>query len=138
MATKTAIKTGTQIKTWEDICAGLAIDPVQSLAFLDQVDEADKKHMVADFKLKKLSQLNWQQAKKVPDLRDRKQEKWYPVFWGNNPDKPSSFGFSFSGTNFVYSDSAVGLRLSHPDERLSDHAGTQFEDWYRDLHVVAE
>jgi|SRR6185437_10615038 len=130
------MKTPQQIKTWEDVCEGLQIDPVKSLEFLQYMDADDREHHEFDFKLKKLAKLAWGNVE--ADFRKGRQEKWFPLFNGNLSDKPSGFGFLRSHSYYGHTCTVVGARLSYPSEAWADCAGREFEDWYRKAYVVVK
>lgn len=128
------MKKGTEIKTWEDICEVLNIDQVASLAKFDTFDEEDKLPQMRFFQLTKLSKALW--GEEIPTFTKPTQKKWFPVFWGNNKNEKSGFGFTDSGPYYDRTVTVVGARLSYPSEELSDHAGTVFIEWYRDMMVI--
>jgi hypothetical protein len=123
------MKEFSKIETWEDICEALNIDPVKSLAWVDHLEEEDKKPQAALFKINKLRKLSW--GDEIPSFANGNQEKWFPVFNGRS-------GFGFSDTGYDVTDTYVGARLSYKTEEDSDHAATQFIEWYEDLMVIPE
>ena len=107
-----------EIKTFEDACVEMEIDP-QSFNFsTDTPDEAAYK------KLKVIVQAinqGW-----TPDWKDSKQRKWWPYF-----NLSSGFGFSLSGYDYVNVNAHVGSRLCFETEQKSDYAAKQFSDIYK-------
>jgi len=108
-----------RIKTFEDACVELFIEPEEVLIDLQGSASADE---VAYRKLKVIAAaLNegWS-----PDWKDSSEYKYYP--W---------FEYSRSGSGFVYSgadctDASVGSRLCFKSSDLAKYAGTQFIDIY--------
>ena len=73
----------------------------------------------------------------VHDWSNGKWDKWFPWFWFNN-DKGSSSAsrFSFDDSVSLFSGSRCGSRLCFKSKELSDYAGKQFEDLYREYYVI--
>jgi len=106
------------IKTFEDACAVVGIDPG---LFLNRNDTPDE---LAYKKLKVIVRAindGW-----VPDWSNRDQYKYYPWF----EVLSSGFGFSYSGSNFTNAHSTVGSRLCFESKEKSDYAAKQFIDTY--------
>jgi hypothetical protein len=122
-----------EVETWEELCAAIGIDPVQSLVWAENLEEEDKGPQIALFRLSKLSKYYWDEV--IPSFKNGKQEKWFPLFYGLHSTAPSGFGFSNSDTNYDHTDTNVGARLSYPTKKLSDSAAKHFLPWYYDLMV---
>jgi len=123
-----------ELKTWEDVCATLGIDPVASLTWAEQLPAEDKAAQVAFFKLTKLSKAAY--GDKQPNWQDSDEYKYWPYF--NMDDDTDASGFGFSGTDCDgwNTFTSVGSRLCYPTREMAKHAGMQFIDWYRDLMVL--
>ena len=109
----------TNIKTFEDACAALGLDPNAVLPFAtpaneDQVNDNDVKKLKIIAKALK--------GEHVPNWDNRNEEKRFPVF----RKEPSGFGFSLSYCHYAYSFTAVGSRFVFPSEEVSDYYANQF------------
>ncbi|THU34222.1 hypothetical protein FAM09_24705 [Niastella caeni] len=101
-----------RVKTFEDACLVIGIDPA------DVCHEADEPDDVAYKKLKVIARaLNegWE-----PDYNNSNQRKWFPWFY---MDKP---GFRLHGCDYAYSITPVGARLVFKSEELARYAANQF------------
>lgn len=108
-----------RIKTFDDACAELGIDPTGVVSAKDTKDEAAYK------KLKVIVQaLNegW-----VPDW-DKQEYKYWPYFWMS-----SSRGFSFNVCDYGRGRSTVGSLLCFKSAELCKYAAEQFKDIYNDF-----
>lgn len=120
-----------KIKTYEDACNHLNIDPIENLPF-KEATTADQKAINALTKLTIIVRaLNegW-----TPDWKDSRQLKYYPWFRMNGS---VGSGFSFYVSVFVLSDSYLGSRLVLKNAELANHIGNQFLDLYEDWMVMA-
>jgi hypothetical protein len=127
------MKTGTEIQSWEDICEALNIDPVTSIAWVQNLPEADQAPMLGVFRCMKLNEaLN--QGK--DPYASRSADKTFPVFNMYDGNDPSGFGFSYVVLDWPRSRSYVGSRLSNNDAKLSRHAANTFAPWYRDWMTI--
>jgi len=114
-----------RIKTYEDACAELGIDPIdvevmKSAGFTD--DEITYR------KIKTITEaLN---EGKMPNLNDPNQKKWIPYF---NTVSPS--GFAFCGTTYHYTAPRAGnaSHLCFHSEELAVYAGKQFTELYKNF-----
>jgi len=110
----------TDIKTFEDACACVGIDPKSF--------HESRKNLSDDTyayeQLKVISKaLN---GGKHMDYTDEDEYKYYP--WFNAVG--SSAGFSFGDYRYVYAVSGVGSRLTYKTSDIAKYAGTQFLDIY--------
>lgn len=113
-----------KIKTFEDACKALGLNPAV-LPDVSALPEKDRKYLIANYKLIKITEaLNkgW-----TPNWNNWDEYKYYPWF-----SMRSGFGFSGSYCDNSYSYASVGSRLCFKTEELSDYAGKQFEDLYKD------
>lgn len=120
----------TTIKTFEDACVALGIDPTK-LPDVSMLDAADGKALLAQYKLTIIARaLNggW-----TPDWNNGQWDKYYPWFWMS-----SSRGFSVYDYGHDLDPSVVGSRLCYKSEEVAEYAGTQFTDLYKDLMVIGE
>ncbi len=118
-----------RIKSFEDACHELGMDPSGTLKIessSDHLDEGDLKAAAAFLKLTIIARaLNegWK-----PDWSDGSQRKWYPWF-----EWKSGFGFSDSSYVNWNANATVGSRLCFKTEELATYAGQQFIDIYQDF-----
>ncbi len=112
------------VKTLEDACEVLGLDPAKVLPFTHgDVMADDIVSMQAYAKLIIIARaLNegW-----VPDYNNGSEYKWYPYFTG-----VSGSGLSFYVTAFGYSDAGVVPRLVYKTRQLAEYAAKQFTDIY--------
>ena len=109
-----------RVKTFEDACNEVGIDPVTFDSEFDPVDET------AYRKLKVIVRaLNegW-----VPDWDNGNQRKWSPWFY---MDSPAGFRFDVSGYAVTGTYSTGGSRLCFKTEALANYAANQFLDIYK-------
>jgi hypothetical protein len=114
-----------RIKTFEDACNELGIDPEH---FVEIVGYMEPKDELAYRKLKvivKALNEGWE-----PNWNDSSERKWRPWFYLDAP------GFRFHGSDYVDSGSisAGGSRLCFKSEELCNYAAQQFLDIYKDLY----
>lgn len=113
-----------EIKTFEDACEELGIDPSDFNFERDMPDDiAYKKLKIV---IKAINQ-GWE-----PDWNDTNQRKWYPWF------NVRSSGFGFSGSYCVCDRTfaSVGSRLCFESEAKSTHAANQFVDLYNQFLTI--
>ncbi len=121
-----------KIKTFEDACSVLGISPDEFLISYSEKLSHHSKAFVAHLKLIVITEaLNegWK-----PDWSNNKWDKYYPWFRMNASSSAGRFSFSHSDNRA--SASLVGSRLCFKSEKLADYAGKQFEELYRDYHVI--
>lgn len=112
-----------EIKTFEDACAQLGIDPLTVCNPADTTDEAAYKKLKV---VVKAVNNGWQ-----PDWNKTDQRKWWPWF-----RLSSGFGFSVSDFDCVSADSGVGSRLCFQTEEKSDYTAKQFIELYKDFITI--
>jgi len=116
-----------RIKTVEDACEVLGINPESIYNQGDQPDEiAYKKLKII---VKALNFLANGNKEWVPDYDNSNQRKWYPWFY---MDKPS--GVRLFGCGYDSSATAVGARLVFLNEELARYAATQFLGLYSNYY----
>ena len=111
-----------RIKTFEDACNELRIDPENVFNINDSLNEiAYKKLKIIVCALNE----GW-----FPNWNDNNQRKWTPWFAWNS----LSSGFGFSGSLCRCSDAytLTGSRLYFSSEELSNYAGHQFIELYNE------
>ena len=121
-----------KIKTFEDACKALKLDPEKVLPDFSMFPEQHRKAMTAHAKLIIIAQAlngNWK-----PDWDNGEWDKYYPWF---DMDSSSGSGFSYDGYDDWCSISLVGSRLCFKSRELAEYAGKQFEDLYRDYFVIS-
>lgn len=114
-----------RIKTFEDACNELGIDPEH---FVEIVGYMEPKDELAYRKLKvivKALNEGWE-----PNWNDSSERKWRPWFYLNAP----GFRFYDSYCDLTSSSSAGGSRLCFKSEELCNYAAQQFLDIYKDLY----
>ena len=113
------------IKTFEDACKALDIDPDAVCCDVDTSDEVA-------YKMLKVIVLAINNGWK-PDWSNTNQRKWYPWF-----NLSSGFGFDASDYVYDYSITYVGSRLCFESEEKSDYAGKQFLEIYRQFMTITK
>jgi hypothetical protein len=114
-----------RIKTFEDACNELGIDPEH---FVEIVGYMEPKDELAYRKLKvivKALNEGWE-----PNWNDSSERKWRPWFYLDAP----GFRVDGSGCDSSASGSAGGSRLCFKSEELCNYAAQQFLDIYKDLY----
>lgn len=118
-----------RIKSFEDACKALEIETtIPGFQFLP---ESDQNALIAHYKLIVICRAlneDW-----TPDWENGEWDKWYPWFWMDNSSAPGRFSFNLSADLSTYS--AVGSRLCYRSQEISDYAGKQFEDLYRQYFI---
>jgi hypothetical protein len=114
-----------KIKTFEAACKALGISTDIKID-VSALSESEQKYFIANYKMLIVAKaLNdgW-----APNWDDRSEAKWYPRF-------RMSSGFGFSNSVYGNWDSVTlcGSRLCFKSEEISDYAGKQFEELYKDL-----
>ena len=120
---KKSSKVTDRIKTFEDACRELQINPGEKLILQNQVSVLanDLKSILAYAKLIIIARaLNegW-----VPDWSDSNQYKYYPWL-----EYKSGVGFSYGDFVNAYTYSSVGSRLCFPTWEMAKYFGQQFID----------
>lgn len=124
-----------RVKSYEDACRVLLLDPALSLPYLMDTEDPDQKNDNATKKMKIIVRaLNegW-----VPNWKDSNESKWQNYF-NMNPTKqedPSGFGLAFNYTSYWYANTFVGARLVFRTSELAEYAGKQFIAIYADMLV---
>ncbi len=111
-----------RIKTWEDVCDELGIDPGQSLPYPYPHND-EQEAINGFFKATKIAEcLNegWK-----PNWSNSSEYKYYPWF------DLSGGGFSFDGHGYNCTFTCVGARLCYKSSDLATYAGKQFLDIYK-------
>jgi hypothetical protein len=119
------------IKTFEDACKKLGIDP-SKLPDVSGLLEEFAKPIIAHYKLiiiYKAINNGW-----VPDWSNDDQYKYYPWFWVLS----SGFGFSDSGYLYDITGTTVGSRLCTDESDKAKYIATQFEAEYKDYLLFSE
>lgn len=119
------------IKTFEDACAHLNIDPANT-PDLSMIPEEFRKPLLAAYKLMviyKAINNGW-----VPDWSNDEQRKWFPWFGVLT----SGSGFSSTASNYNYGDASVGSRLCTDTSEKAEYIASQFEAEYVDYFLYSE
>lgn len=115
-----------RIKTYEDACSELGLDPINEKKLMDLGltihDIAYQKLIVI---IKALNE-GWE-----PDVCDSDVCRWYPWFRPNG--SASSFAFDVSICVSSSADAGSGSRLCFKSEELSNYAGKQFIDIWKEF-----
>ena len=115
-----------QIKSFEDACNKLGIDP-NHLPDVSLLPDDTKKAIIAHYKLiiiYKAINNGW-----VPNWKNSNQYKYYPWFYM----LASGFGFSDSHYSFTSSTAYVGSRLCGSSSEQALYIAKQFEAEYIDF-----
>lgn len=120
------------IKTFEDACAALAIDPALVDRFPNTENDLLKGMKAFDKLLIIAEALNegWQ-----PDWNNSGEHKYLPWFDMRSKNVGSGLGLSFGGCGYDCSTSAVGSRLVFRASELAKYAWEQFPEIYADAFV---
>jgi hypothetical protein len=122
----------TEIKTFEDACQLLSLDPTTIIPDFSLFPESDRQAMIAHSKLVIIAKAingDW-----VPDWTNGEWDKYYPWF---DMSSPSGGGFSFDVDDIWNANSYVGSRLCFESREKAKYAGTQFEELYKTYFVKA-
>jgi hypothetical protein len=121
----------TTIKTFDDACAKLGINP-ESLPVVENLPDEFKKPVVAGYKLmvifKAINDV-W-----TPDWSDSDQYKYYPWF----RVLPSGSGFSDSAFFCANARTVVGSRLCTSSSEKSMYIARTFEQEYKDYFLIEQ
>ena len=121
----------TEIKTFEDACKVVNLDPNTVIPDFSQFPQADQEAMIAHAKLVIIAKAlngDW-----TPDWNDWQQYKYFPWF---EMGSPSGGGFSDDYDRWC-AGSSVGSRLCFQTREMAKYAGKQFEDLYKTYFVKA-
>ncbi len=109
-----------RIKTFEDACKSLKLDPVKSLPY--KTPKTKREKAINDLTrldiIVEALQEGWQ-----PNWNDHNERKWRPWF---SHSEGSGFGFSYSAYGAWSTCTYCGSRLCLPTEELADYFGEQF------------
>ncbi len=112
-----------RVKSFEDACEVLGLDPVKCLPCIDHCQSEDYAAITAFAKISIIrGALNegWK-----PDWANSNEYKYYPWF------KHSGVGFSYGDYATSSANSSVGSRLCYKSRELAEYAGKQFIDLYK-------
>lgn len=120
------------IKTFEDACAVLKLDPA-ALPDFSMLPEKHRAALLAHSKLVLIAEaLNegWQ-----PDWQNDDEAKYFPWFdmekTESNPD-----GFVLYDVDYYYRYSFVSSRLCYKTREIATYAAEQFKDLYKDYMLI--
>lgn len=116
-------RTFEDIRTFEDACEELGIDPQTVTNENDTPDEAAYKKLKIVIKA---TNQGW-----TPDWNNSNQYKWWPYF-----NLSSGSGFSHTSSYCCYEYSAVGSRLCFESEAKSNYAAKQFNELYKQFFTI--
>lgn len=119
------------IKTFEDACTKLALNPAQ-LPDTSMIPEEFSKPIVAAYKLMiifKAINNGW-----VPDWSDWSKYKYYPWY----AVLSSGFGFSHSYYHCTYATTSVGSRLCTDTSDKAKFIAEQFKAEYQEYFLYSE
>ena len=120
-----------KIKTFEDACTKLALDP-KHLPDVSMIPEEFSKPIIAAYKLmiifKAINQ-GW-----TPDWSDSDQYKYYPWFRVLS----SGFGFSTTAYDHTITFTCVGSRLCTDSSEKAMYVAEQFKAEYQEYFLYSE
>jgi hypothetical protein len=119
------------IKTYEDACVKLGIDP-DNVPDSSNIPDEFRKPIIAHYKLMiiyKAINNGWK-----PDWSNDNQWKYFPWF----KVLSSGFGFSLSLFNYDITSTSVGSRLCTDTSEKARYIGEQFESEYREYLLYSE
>lgn len=122
------------IKTFEDACAALKLDPA-ALPVVTGLPEKHQKAIQAHYKLVIIAEaLNdgWK-----PIWKDWEECKYYPWFqMDSDDDEVPGSGFSYYVYRYDDAFACVGSRLCFKTRALAEYAGKQFSSLYKDYFLI--
>ena len=122
-----------KLKTFEDACKVLELDPKKVIPDFTCYPEPDRKAAESNSKLmiviKAANQLENDGKEWVPDWDDGNYNKCFPWF------KMGSSGFRYLAHATWASDSHVGSRLCFKTSELCEYISTQFIELYKDIYL---
>lgn len=125
-----------KIKTFEDACKHLGLDPA-ALPDVSKLPVKHQKAITANYKLTIIAEaLNdgWQ-----PNWNDWNEYKYYAWFEVEaSEEQPAGSGFSHSYCVRSASVTGVGSRLCYKSSELARYAASQFEDLYKDYLLIQQ
>ena len=110
-----------RIKSYEDACEDLGIDPVEDLPFKNAKN--NRQEAANAFHMLDLITESLMEGKRL-DWEDANQAKWDPVF--NKYNSGSGFRFLVSSNGWTAASAAGGARLCVDTQEKSNYLGTQF------------
>lgn len=120
---KEEIKITDKVKTFEDACKVLGLDPKQ-LPVVDLLPEKDRKSIIAYYKLTVIIRaLNegWE-----PNWNDWDEYKYFNWFYLDS----AGFGCAYTIYTATYTSTNIGSRLCFKNDTLARYARVQFRDLY--------
>lgn len=117
-----------RVKSYEDACSVLGEDPMDEESLRNLGFSKDE---IVYRKLKTIARaLNegW-----VAKVYDNEEERYYPYFRHNG--SPSGFAFYYSLCGRSFACAGSGSRLCFKSSELSDYAGRQFIDLWREFII---
>ncbi len=131
------MKDESNIKTFEDACAALGLDPSKPvITFGDGFPEKELQPLADHAKIVIITDAINREANGgkewIPDWKNWDERKWYPWF---EMGSPSGSGFSFDDAGSWAASSYAGSRLCFKTEDAARYAGTQFLELYKSYFV---
>jgi len=124
-----------KIKTFEDACKYLRLDPKKVMPDFSCYPKEDHAAMIAHAKLVIIARAVNKIANKgklwKPDWSNYNQLKYYPWF-----EMRGSSGFRFGGCAYWLSRSIVGSRLCFISREVAEYIGKTFEDLYKHYFTI--
>lgn len=120
------------VKSYEDACDVLGIDPDGSLPDVSGCMPQDRKSIIAFHKLTIITRaLNegWE-----PDWTNSNENKWFN--WWYVDTKTAGLGSAYSDYAPSLTDASVGSRLCFRTEALADYAAEQFMSLYGEYLLI--
>jgi hypothetical protein len=117
------------IKTFEDACAALGLDP-NALPDFSMIPEKERGPLLAHYKLTVIARAlngDWQ-----PDWSNGQWDKYYPWF----EMERRGVGFAYDACDHWYTISYVGSRLCYKSAELARYAGETFIELYKEYFVI--
>jgi hypothetical protein len=110
-----------RIKSFEDACEALGIQPTEVTCSYDNADDVAYKQLKVV-----IAALNegW-----TPDWNNDDEQKWYPWFYMDGR-------FRLDYVGYFYASSFVGSRLCFRTREVAEYAAKQFEDLYKQFFTL--
>ena len=121
--------------SFEEACKDRGYDPATILPDVSNFPAKHQKALLATAKMFVIAEsLNEGHEFNWNDWNERKWTPWFDMEVDDN--NPSGFRFNVSYCAFVTTRSTGGSRLCYRTRELSDYAGTQFLELYRDMMII--
>lgn len=127
-----------QIKTFEEACKALELDPEKVIPTFEFYPEQDRKAMISHAKLviiaRAANKIENDGKEWIADYNDSSQIKYEPWFITTKNEDGSS-GFRYHGCGIWCTGTGVGSRLCFISGELCKYIATTFIDLYKEYKI---